>query len=217
MNITCAADIFSLGMTILELATDLDLPRSGDLWHQLRNGHIPPDLVKSLSSELVELIMKMIEPNHLKRSTVNDLIKIPKVKCLILSKNKDISYYLSVIHTMWNRFLLTLWYFVVKPFRTLNLKLHSSNSPQSKSMGQTTSTPKQLMNYNNLMNCVQNESSKSNVSFQFLSFQYSFIINICFQGQNLLENDTFSTNNNSYGQALDDSSSFGDFSGNSNK
>ena len=168
MNITCAADIFSLGMTILELATDLDLPRSGDLWHQLRNGHIPPDLVKSLSSELVELIMKMIEPNHLKRATVNDLIKIPKVS-LILSKNKDISYYLSVIHTMWNRFLLTLWYFVLKPFQILNLKLHSTNSPQLKSIGQTTSTPKQPMNYNNLINCVQNESSKS------MLFQFKFL------------------------------------------
>ena len=53
-------------------------------------------------------------------------------------------------------------------------------------------------------------------------FNLSFLLFInkldnCIQGQNLMENDTFSTNNNSYGQALDDSSSFGDFSANSNK
>ena len=36
------ADIFSLGMTILELATDLDLPKQGDTWQKLRQGVLPP-------------------------------------------------------------------------------------------------------------------------------------------------------------------------------
>ena len=34
---TKAADIFSLGMTILELATDLDLPNNGVFWHEIRH------------------------------------------------------------------------------------------------------------------------------------------------------------------------------------
>lgn len=33
--------ICSLGITLLELASDLDLPRGGDTWHQLRNGQLP--------------------------------------------------------------------------------------------------------------------------------------------------------------------------------
>lgn len=37
-----SADIFSLGMTILELATDLDLPKQGEMWQQLRQGGLPP-------------------------------------------------------------------------------------------------------------------------------------------------------------------------------
>ena len=37
-----AADIFSLGVTLLELACDLDLPANGQLWHQLRSGSLPP-------------------------------------------------------------------------------------------------------------------------------------------------------------------------------
>lgn len=86
-NITCAADVFSLGMTILELATDLDLPRGGDPWHQLRNGQIPSHLVSSLSKDLIDIIMKMIEPDHLKRTKVDDLLKIARVKSLI-NKNK---------------------------------------------------------------------------------------------------------------------------------
>lgn len=36
------ADIFSLGMTILELATDLDLPKQGETWQLLRQGNLPP-------------------------------------------------------------------------------------------------------------------------------------------------------------------------------
>ena len=74
-NITCAADIFSLGITILELATDLDLPRSGDPWHQLRNGQIPAHLVSSLSPSLVEIIMRMIEPDHTKRASAELLLR----------------------------------------------------------------------------------------------------------------------------------------------
>ena len=115
MNITCAADIFSLGMTILELATDLDLPRMGDLWHQLRSGHIPSDLVKSLSPALVELITKMIEPDHLKRPSAKDLIKTPKIRYLISSRKKDLYYYLYSMYYKWNQFLLTVWFFVLKP------------------------------------------------------------------------------------------------------
>jgi len=38
---TKAADIFSLGITILELASDLDLPRGDEGWHQLRHGEFP--------------------------------------------------------------------------------------------------------------------------------------------------------------------------------
>lgn len=38
-----AADIFSLGITILELACNLELPSNGVLWHQLRMGILPEE------------------------------------------------------------------------------------------------------------------------------------------------------------------------------
>ncbi|KAH7722054.1 Membrane-associated tyrosine- and threonine-specific cdc2-inhibitory kinase, partial [Aphelenchoides avenae] len=40
-----AADIFSLGITIFELATDAALPAHGERWHDLREGRIPQDFV----------------------------------------------------------------------------------------------------------------------------------------------------------------------------
>ena len=45
---TKAADIFSLGITILEIACDLDLPSGGDSWHQLRDGQIPEHLFSGI-------------------------------------------------------------------------------------------------------------------------------------------------------------------------
>jgi membrane-associated tyrosine/threonine-specific cdc2-inhibitory kinase len=40
------ADIFSLGITLLELACDLDLPANGTLWHELRHGSLPPTITR---------------------------------------------------------------------------------------------------------------------------------------------------------------------------
>ena len=42
--------ICSLGITLLELASDLDLPRGGDTWHQLRNGQLPDVFTQGLTS-----------------------------------------------------------------------------------------------------------------------------------------------------------------------
>ena len=40
---------YSLGMTTLELAGDLDLPRGGDGWHLLRSGRIPEEFLRGKS------------------------------------------------------------------------------------------------------------------------------------------------------------------------
>lgn len=43
MNIDCV--YYSLGITILELVSDLDLPKGGDLWHELRSGKLPDEFL----------------------------------------------------------------------------------------------------------------------------------------------------------------------------
>ena len=40
-----AADIFSLGISLLELACDLELPSEGEGWHCLRNGQLPEEFI----------------------------------------------------------------------------------------------------------------------------------------------------------------------------
>lgn len=43
---TKAADVFSLGIVMLELSCDLMLPQNGTLWQQLRNDTFPQQLIK---------------------------------------------------------------------------------------------------------------------------------------------------------------------------
>lgn len=90
-NITTAVDIFSLGMSILELATDLDLPRGGEAWHQLREGLIPSSLTKSLSSELVQIIHQMIDGDNTRRVNANDLLDVVHVKRRLAEKRRAFS------------------------------------------------------------------------------------------------------------------------------
>lgn len=47
-----AADIFSLGVAMLELSCYLELPHNGPLWQQLRSGVLPQDFMKSVYFKL---------------------------------------------------------------------------------------------------------------------------------------------------------------------
>ena len=42
------ADIFSLGISLLELACNLEIPMGGDTWHFLREGKLPEDFTKGM-------------------------------------------------------------------------------------------------------------------------------------------------------------------------
>ncbi len=158
-NITFAADIFSLGMTILELATDLDLPRGGDPWHQLRNNQIPQHLVSSLSKDLVEIIMKMIERDHTKRATVDELLNLPKIRKLISTKKRKLFYSniqksLKCIFNNLYSFTLTLWCLMICPwiklvnYVNMNKIDYNVNNNLNDENCQTTSTPKKNLKDN---------------------------------------------------------------------
>ncbi|XP_071037189.1 membrane-associated tyrosine- and threonine-specific cdc2-inhibitory kinase [Parasteatoda tepidariorum] len=84
---TKAADIFSLGITILELASDLDLPRGEELWHRLRNLEIPQEFLEGLSSELIEVITLMMEPDYSKRLTADNVLAIETVDKVCFLEN----------------------------------------------------------------------------------------------------------------------------------
>ncbi|VDK54240.1 unnamed protein product, partial [Cylicostephanus goldi] len=66
---TKAADVFSIGITILEVTTDLDLPSRGDTWHQIRSGDIPDRFFLGVSKDLTRLIKWLMSPDPGARPT----------------------------------------------------------------------------------------------------------------------------------------------------
>ena len=73
------ADVFSLGLTILELASDLDPPGSGPLWHQLRQTGPDPSLTAGLSPDLRRVVQLMMGKDPRRRPTVGQLLELPAV------------------------------------------------------------------------------------------------------------------------------------------
>ncbi|UMM15555.1 hypothetical protein L5515_012954 [Caenorhabditis briggsae] len=87
---TFASDIFSLGVTILEAATDLDVPSNGDAWHQIRNGQIPERFFVGISSDLRVLIEQMINKEPMKRPTSDALRKHLSIRTRLDSRRRYI-------------------------------------------------------------------------------------------------------------------------------
>lgn len=79
---TKAVDIFSLGIAILELSCNLELPPNGPLFHNLRSGALPAELLCRLSNELQYVIQWMMCPQPESRPSVDDLLKFPKIAAL---------------------------------------------------------------------------------------------------------------------------------------
>ncbi|CAN8004571.1 unnamed protein product, partial [Ixodes hexagonus] len=79
-NFTKAADVFSLGITILELASDLELPGRGQHWHNLRTGILPRDIVTDMTPDLRDLVEQMMHPDPRQRITVDQLLAHPRIR-----------------------------------------------------------------------------------------------------------------------------------------
>ena len=90
-----AADVFSLGISILELATDLDLslPANGLLWHKLREEDLEDEYFNSretpVGPELRKILNRMMEFNPDRRPTVHQLLEDPYIKSLVAQRNRE--------------------------------------------------------------------------------------------------------------------------------
>ncbi|XP_040829422.1 membrane-associated tyrosine- and threonine-specific cdc2-inhibitory kinase isoform X2 [Ochotona curzoniae] len=75
-----AADIFSLGLTVLEVACNMELPHGGEGWQQLRQGYLPPEFTAGLSPELRSVLIMMLEPDPQLRATAEALLALPMLR-----------------------------------------------------------------------------------------------------------------------------------------
>lgn len=75
-----AADVFSLGVSILELACNMEVPKGGEGWQQLRKGHLPSEFTSCLSVELQVVLKMMLAPEPGDRPSVPQLLSLPSVR-----------------------------------------------------------------------------------------------------------------------------------------
>ncbi|BFF95081.1 wee1-like protein kinase [Drosophila madeirensis] len=69
------ADIFSLGITLFEVAGGGPLPKNGPDWHKLRDGQVP--YLSTLSKDFNELIALMMHPDPAQRPTSQSIFSHP--------------------------------------------------------------------------------------------------------------------------------------------
>ncbi|XP_054850682.1 membrane-associated tyrosine- and threonine-specific cdc2-inhibitory kinase [Eublepharis macularius] len=117
---TKAADVFSLGMTILEIACNMELPNGGEGWQQLRQGYLPPEFTAGLSGEMQTLLRAMLEPSHQLRPSVEALLgttlmqKAEGRRKLTMLVQSGIQHGVSICQTLF-RFVQWLWGTVCSP------------------------------------------------------------------------------------------------------
>ncbi|GJQ67448.1 hypothetical protein Trydic_g5113 [Trypoxylus dichotomus] len=83
-----AADIFSLGISMLELASDVILPGNGPLWHSLRDGTFSSEYFKLVPSRLRSVITKMMVPYGKGRPSVHTILNHNSVKKAIEERHQ---------------------------------------------------------------------------------------------------------------------------------
>ncbi|KAL3882485.1 hypothetical protein ACJMK2_028822 [Sinanodonta woodiana] len=69
------ADIFSLGLTMFEVGGGCELPKNGDLWHDIREGKLPD--LPHYSKEFNLILRSMVQKNPQDRPSALSLLQCP--------------------------------------------------------------------------------------------------------------------------------------------
>jgi len=94
-------DMFSLGLTLYELASSLsfEVPSEGHLWHELRSGKNSNNPVLELPSsrngDLVRLIRLLIHPDRNCRLGADAVLQVPKVQSAGITKDDFLTAYVG--------------------------------------------------------------------------------------------------------------------------
>ncbi|KAJ3555203.1 hypothetical protein NM688_g2709 [Phlebia brevispora] len=83
-----AADIFSLGMTMLESATNIIVPDQGDAWHRLRRDHFEQIDFSENSPELAKLLKSMMRSDATHRIEATEIFHHPVISEVRLAMEK---------------------------------------------------------------------------------------------------------------------------------
>ncbi|RZC34016.1 membrane-associated tyrosine- and threonine-specific cdc2-inhibitory kinase, partial [Asbolus verrucosus] len=77
---TYSCDIFGLGISLLELATNIELPEFGPLWHQIRKQYLPAAFYNGVTPQFAVTIEKMMSNPHWERPQASKILKYSALK-----------------------------------------------------------------------------------------------------------------------------------------
>jgi membrane-associated tyrosine- and threonine-specific cdc2-inhibitory kinase len=83
-----SVDVFSLGIAILELSCNLELPSNGPLWQELRNDVLPDEVAKLVSTELLSIIRSMMASDPARRPSVDTLLQYPRFQKMMVVRRR---------------------------------------------------------------------------------------------------------------------------------
>uniref|UniRef100_A0A5S6R209 non-specific serine/threonine protein kinase n=1 Tax=Trichuris muris TaxID=70415 RepID=A0A5S6R209_TRIMR len=110
-------DIFSVGVTLLEMCCNVDLPSQGETWQSLRQGSAPLELIDSnVPLEFHQLIRQMLNPSYMERPSVDDLLQARLLCSFSRFRLLYVTYRETLTRT--RQWLKSLWFlttFYVKP------------------------------------------------------------------------------------------------------
>ena len=125
---TQKADVYSLGITILELSSSLDLPSSGMSWQLLRSGFIPFECASMIPFQLLAIIRWMMAPDYNQRPTIHDVLCHPTIELYLQRlKNKT-----KFSNSLFGKFVQSVSSAVEGVFTSLSLSVPGAESTPKK-------------------------------------------------------------------------------------
>lgn len=87
---TKAGDIFSLGIMMLEIASDVALPGSGPEWVKIREGDVPTCYTnRKLSAQFRSIVQRMMLQDHTKRPGVDQILDNRHISRFLSAQKTD--------------------------------------------------------------------------------------------------------------------------------
>ncbi|VDN18569.1 unnamed protein product [Gongylonema pulchrum] len=90
-------DIFSLGMTMIDICTDLELPSNGELWHGFRRNNIDHQFTKDMPQMLLNAVLPLLEMDPKKRPTADEICCFPMLANIIQQRKVSMSKFFMML------------------------------------------------------------------------------------------------------------------------